>query len=105
MTLIRTGYPMYCAHFPGGDPRRYEPDPDGVMPAELAAWEAACRAADEGGPAEQPSSAFYERRGDVGVMGHVTMYGPGTFWYPEDFMDEMDRGEIGGEASVDWTKG
>lgn len=91
MSLIRDGYPMYCAHFPGGDPRRWEPDEEGVTPSELAAWEAACRAADEGGPAEQPSSAFYERRGDVGVMGHVTMYGPGVYFYETDPFGEEDE--------------
>lgn len=98
MTLIRTGYPMYCAHFPGGDPRRFEPDPDGVTPAELAAWEAACRAADEqaGEAASLDSSAFYERHGDVSVMGHVTMFGPGTYYFEEDFMDEEE--EICGET-------
>lgn len=107
MTLIRTGYPMYCAHFPGGDPRRFEPDPDSVTPAELAAWEAACRAADEqeGEAAGLDGSAFYERLGDVTVTGHVTMFGPGTYWYELDFMDEEDRAEAGGAEYADWTKG
>lgn len=102
MTLIRTGYPMYCAHFPGGDPRRWEPDEEGVTPAEQAAWEAACRAADEGEPAELGSSAYYERRGDVGVMGHVRMFGPGVFWYAEDWMndEEMEQAKGGDDAEA-----
>lgn len=95
MTLIRTGYPQYCAHFPGGDPRRFEPDPDGVTPAgpacSSAAWQAASQAASSA--AELEGSVFYETGPGWAVRGHVAMFGPGTYFYPEDFMDEEDREE------------
>jgi len=96
---IWSGYPMYCAHFPGGDPRRWEPDEEGVTPEEHAAWEAACRTADEGGPAEQPSSAFYETGGEGeavwSAMGHVRMFGPGTYWNEENLFDEEEERMVG----------
>lgn len=66
--LIREGYPMYCAHFPGGDPRRYKPDEEGVTADEMEAWRAACERA-EAGETEQEGSAFHEHGDGWAVMG------------------------------------
>lgn len=39
--------PMY-GHFPGGDPRDFTPDAEGCTEKEIADWNAACKAMDEG---------------------------------------------------------
>jgi hypothetical protein len=98
VTLIRTGCPLYCAHFPGGDPRRFEPDPDSVTPAEKAAWETVCRTADEqeGEAAELDVPVAYEAGPGWAARLHLAMFGPGAYWYEEDFMDEQE--EICGET-------
>lgn len=86
-TLIREGYPMYCAHFPGGDPRRFEPDEEGVTPEELEAWRQACEAA-EGGERYHQSAVFAAKDGDVTIIGHKRLFGPGVYWYEKDYFEE-----------------
>lgn len=91
-TEIREGYPMYCAHFPGGDPRRFEPDEQGATEAELAAWRCACEAAETNEEARQhEGSAVYWSDGKGGGgMGHLECFGPGLYYYPENFFENED---------------
>lgn len=83
MALIREGFPMYRAHFPGGDPRRFEPDEEGVQPEEMEAWQAACARADAGEVEQDGSGRIFHGNG-VTVSYHVVMFGPGVYWYEED---------------------
>lgn len=87
MPLIREGFPMYCAHFPGGDPRRFEPDEECATPEEIERWKATCADADRRDDLAEIDGA----RVDIPGVGwvHLTMFGPGVFYYPED----PDEGE------------
>lgn len=88
-TLIREGFPMYCAHFPGGDPRRFEPDPDCCTVEEMLRWQAACEAAESRKDlAQLEGSAIYFHGG----LGHLTMFGPGAYWYETDRFEGEDDG-------------
>lgn len=87
MPLIREGYPMYCAHFPGGDPRRFEPDEEGCTEEEMDRWKAACEAADGRADLAEIDGAMVPVNGG---WAHLTMVGPGAYYYPEGFGGEDD---------------
>lgn len=71
--VVEAWYGSFC----GGDPRCFEPDPDGLMREELTAWVEACEAADEG--AVEHEGAHQWLFGN-GVSMHVTrvMFGLGV---------------------------
>jgi len=89
-SLIRTGYPLYCAHFPGGDPRRFEPDPDGATEEEMDRWKAACEAAEERkGLAAIDAAVVWE----PSALLHLSMFGPGVYYYPESYFEDDEEEE------------
>ena len=63
------GYGM----FPGGDPRKFTPDPECATEAEIAAWREDCVRAAVG--EEMPDRAPTH----TCLMGHATSYGLGSY--------------------------
>jgi len=95
-TLIRSGFPEYCAHFPGGDPRRYEPDPDSATEEEMTRWLAACEAAEERRDLTViDSAALWQATQSGASIIHLTMFGPGTFYYERDMWGRGRRRLLG----------
>lgn len=69
--------------FPGGDPRKFEPDEECNTPAEIAAWKQACAEWDAGeGTDRGPSCQF------LGDGSAVTGTGFGIGTYEVEFEEE-----------------
>lgn len=63
--------------FMGGDPRDFSPDREACTPEEIAAWEAACAAAER----DEPGARDLEFRSTIraaGALIHVAHFGHGT---------------------------
>ena len=70
--------------FPGGDPRRFRPDPEECTPAELAAWKSACAEWDAGIGTDRRASCLTMGDGSAwrgkGVGIGVYQVPPGVDW-------------------------
>jgi protein gp37 len=77
--------------FPGGDPRRFRPDPGDCTPAEIAAWEAACAEWDAGMGTDRGPSCL--TMGD-GSAWTGTGFGIGLYQVPPG----VDWVIVGGES-------
>lgn len=71
--------------FPGGDPRKFEPDTELNTPEEIASWKTACLAWNEGRQKVQPGGCVVM---PDGVILNISNFGLGVYEYDEDELDD-----------------
>jgi hypothetical protein len=75
-------------YFPGGDPRKFEPDAEVCTPEELAAHREACAAADAAGDVDcPPGHGALVRDGEVIGIWHGGPFGVGSYEIEVDHDD------------------
>ena len=84
------GISVIYGHFPGGDPRHFEPDRDCNSPEEILEWENLCNEWDKGNEVEIGPACHTEvdPSGSVSFTVTGSVLGVGSYWscpnYPED---------------------
>lgn len=73
-------------HFPGGDPRRFRPDPidDGTTEEEMARWKADCAAAEQGQIQQDPAGRWIVLGEGAAVHILRGKYGLGAYTYRDE---------------------
>jgi hypothetical protein len=66
-------------HFPGGDPRDFDPDPECSTEEERAAHKRDCEAMNAGGQALMPPTAVWGSAEGMGFHYHRAAYGLGGY--------------------------
>lgn len=77
--------------FTGGDPRQFEPDRECCTPAEIAAWEQACR--------EWAAGEGIDRGPGCSVMGDFSVWDGTGFGVGTTTIEDCDCDEPPGECS------
>ena len=78
------GWGQSYGYFLGGDPRNFDPDPEGLMPDELSRWVSDCEAWDAGTPISRDGPHIPFDGGHLPVsnygMGITHEHAPGRAW-------------------------
>lgn len=78
---------MGYGFYPGGDPRKFFPDPDMCSPEELANHQLACDAMDEGGVMDWPQGCIVVVKDGIRRYVNISSFGIGGYNDDEDEED------------------